>query len=262
MSVDETSKKAWVLFETANNEIEKGLLKNAFFDLEAAYKMALSIDETELECKILLSAISREILEKEKGGSSRVTGENYFLGDDLSDLLKRARTAANLSGDSKTLKAICNVFEARKLIFEKNVGGIPNLLNSAIPELQKEPFYLAYLNRTYGEYFVAIKSDEKARGYFSAAADLHIKNRYLAQISLDYYLLAQCEARLENKSAALTAIENALKYDKLSENTSGIASDYLAMSKILLKGNPTDRERNEAEYCRERAEMILKSMGK
>ena len=47
------------------------------------------------------------------------------------------------------------------------------------------------------------------------------------------------------------------KYDKDAENTCGIASDYLAYSKILLKGNPTEEEKKLAEEVEKWSEKIL-----
>ena len=54
-----------------------------------------------------------------------------------------------------------------------------------------------------------------------------------------------------------TAIQNAIKYDKDAENTIGIALDYKAYSKILLRGSPSEEEMILAAELHEWGEKIL-----
>ena len=98
---------------------------------------------------------------------------------------------------------------------------------------------------------------DAAQKNFAEAARIHTNDRYLVEIGLDWYCLARAYSLGGKKSDAISAIQSALKYDKDAENTSGIASDYIAYSKILLKDNPTDEEKKLSEELALWGEKIL-----
>jgi len=54
----------------------------------------------------------------------------------------------------------------------------------------------------------------------------------------------------------VSAIENALKYDRDAENSLALSLDYLAYSKILLKGEPTESEIKKAKELENISEKI------
>ena len=122
-----------------------------------------------------------------------------------------------------------------------------SMLEKVKSSILKEPYYLAYLARTTGDILMASEDFESARKSYEKAAKIHTKERYLLEIGLDWYCAARASSQNGQKTEAIAAIQNALKFDRDAENTKGIASDYMAYSKILLKGNPSEEERKFAE---------------
>jgi tetratricopeptide (TPR) repeat protein len=103
------------------------------------------------------------------------------------------------------------------------------------------------------------KQYDEAKKSFVAAEKIHNSERYLIETALDWYCIARACSMDGKKSEAVDAILKALKYDKDAENTNGIASDYNAYSRILLKGNPTEAEKKRAEELAEWSQKILKA---
>lgn len=270
MAYSDITNKAYDNYEKANAAITRGDYLKASKYLNDAYTQAVSIDNNDLLCKILLSAVSYRIqfpgafVEDEEGHIKDLLD----MPSDVEVLIANARVAAALTQEEKLYQSITNVFECRAKLFKAQTsdGRFVNIetqgiLDNEIKSLAKQPYYEAFLYRTKGECHNYAKDYVKAASAFETAAEIHTKNRYLYEISYDWYLAAQCESKAGNKEKALKDIKQALKYDRDAENSAGIAQDYMAAAKILMKGSVTQDEKKTALFSAEKARSIYEASG-
>lgn len=264
MLVTESTNLGYSQLDSANDAISSGNYSRAFNQLSSSYGLALSVDNTALLCKIALSGIVLKIacpdlseiipaISLENSAESK-----SFLNQSNDELLEFAKKMASRSDETekKQLLSLSSVYEARILLSDGSSPDISSLEN-AKSALTKEPYYLAYLYRTLGDICMAGENYADAQKNYAEAAKVHTKERYLLEIGMDYYCLARSYSQDGKKQEAISAILTALKYDKDAENTAGIAADYQAYSKILLKGNPTEAEKSRSEEFSAWAEKIL-----
>ncbi len=268
MLITENTNVAYSKLDEANNCIISGRYDRSYNLLSAAYDTALSVDNTELLCKIVLSGIVFKISVPDYSAD-----ENSFLNNTKEELLISARKFANRSPLPKELSELCMVYEVRILLENEkksHEGKITSsdkdsyltTLSSIQSSVSKEPYYLAYLYRTRGDVCMAGEDYAEAQKNYSEAAKIHTKERYLMEIGLDWYCISRSYSLAGKKKEAISAIQTALKYDRDGENTPGIASDYVAYSKILLRGNPTDEEIKLSEELLLWSEKVLQARDK
>ncbi|MBQ8013124.1 MAG: hypothetical protein IJ257_01830 [Treponema sp.] len=278
MLVSDSSNVAYSQLEEANNSIIAGKYSRAYNLLSSGYNLALSVDNTDLLCKILLSGIVYKISSPEKSslpqGSDSVSPaeSESFLLQHKESLLSQAKKLAGRSESKKLLSDLCAVYDVRIRLENEKLAengridsGKKNdwlsVLDDVQPGVSKESYYHAYLYRTKGDVCMAGGDYSLAQDYYAEAAKIHTKERYLLEIGLDWYCLARACSLGGKKSEALSAIQTALKYDKDAENSLGIASDYLACSKILLKGNPSEEDKKLSAELALWSEKILRAGG-
>lgn len=277
MVVTDTYELAYSRLESANEDLLSGKLQNARMNLSQSYNLALSIDNAPLLCKVCLSGVSYKILESQVQNQNETENQNEnsneenqknsaysksFLDEKVDFVLDEAKSAANRSTDRKPLLDLCKVYEVQKNLVdldsdkaldEKNLLAV---LDSSEKSVSKEPYYLGYLERTRGDVFMKMNDFEGARKSYLSAAEIHTKSRYIYEIGLDYYKAARASSLSGDKKNAVSAIESALKYDRDAENSAAISLDYLAYSKILLKGNPMEEDVKKAESLKNLSEKI------
>lgn len=237
MERTEIADDAYTHLETANRALAKGDLITARTDLSTAYSMALSVDNAELLTKICLSKISFEL-------NANTDAEERIKAAD--ENLLEAKNYSQRCTDIILYSSLCSLYESRLYLEKKQYDKAVEILNEIEINFKKNPEYQAYLFRTRGEIFLEQKNYESSQQEFNKAAEIHIKERYLSEIALDYYYLARAFSRGGNKALAKNALESALKYDRLDENTSGIGADYYALAVVLMSGNPDKEEKAAA----------------
>lgn len=266
MVYSDITSRAYENYEKANGAIVRGEYDKAEKYLEDAYALAVSVDKNDLICKILLSAVTYRI----QYPVVDMMELDFRLPVSVDALLSDAKVAASLSDEKQkpVLESIIRVYECRAKLFkaQNDEDSITNseiqkLLDAEIKNLSKDPYYLAFLYRTKGEWSSFLMNYKDAAEDYEKAAEIHTKNRYLYEIAYDWYLCATCRSKEGRKDEALKAIQMALKYDRDAENTSAIAQDYMAAAYILCKKNPTDEDRKSAVFYAERAAQIYKSIG-
>jgi len=266
MVYTDITQHAYDNYEKANGAITRGEFEKAGKYLNDAYAQAVSIDKNDLICKILLSGITYRIQNPVAENSE----SDFELPFDVDVLLSDAKTAASLA-DEKTrplLESVIRVYECRARLYkaqnDKDAvtnSEIQKVLDAEIKNLSKEPYYLAFLYRTKGDWSSFLMNYGAAAEAYKNAADIHTKNRYLFEIAYDWYLCAGAYSKDGKKSAAMDAVSNALKYDKDAENVTAIAQDYMAAANILVKKNPTAEEKKQAVFYAEKAASIYRSAG-
>ena len=262
----DVSSLAYDNYEKANGAITRGNYEQAEKYLENAYAKAVSIDKNELICKTLLSAVSLRL----QSPKTETSANDFGLPSDLEDLISEAKIAASFCDNSirPVLESVIRVYEARIKLdrARNNLESITNseiqkYLDEEIKNLTKEPYYLAFLYRTKGEWAFFLMNYKSAAEHFKIAADIHTKNRYLYEIAYDWYLCATSFSKDGKKAEAIDAIQTALKYDRDAENSAAIAQDYMASAYILIRNSPTSSEKEQALFNARRAESVYKSIG-
>lgn len=238
MERSEVANSAYNRLEAAKTELAHSDYLTAKSDFDLAYKEALSVDNADLLTKVCLSKMSYVIITND--GNPK-------------DLLDEAKSYAKRAADSERLSAMCTLYEARLLLANEDETSLTQaavLCDESEEGLKKDGLYLAYLYRTRGEILFAQKKFAEAEKPFEDAADLHIKERYLSEIALDYYYLARAYSAQQKKEAAIGALENALKYDRLDENTAGLGADYYALAVVLNSNSPSAQDQLKSkEYA-------------
>ncbi|MCQ2573907.1 MAG: hypothetical protein MJ182_08425 [Treponema sp.] len=266
MVYTDVAQHAYDNYEKANGCITRGEYEKAEKYLEDSYAQAVSIDKNDLICKILLSGISYRIQNPVVDLSEKA----FALPSDVDTLLSEARFAAAQSDEKirPLLESIIRVYDCRVKLFKAQNGvesygnsEIQKILDGEIKNLSKDPYYLAFLYRTKGDWSHFLMNYKAAAENYKTAADVHTKNLYLYEIAYDWYLCASSYSKDGKKQEAVSAIQNALKYDRDAENSMAIAQDYLAAAHILVKGTSSQTEREKALFYAKKAESIFRSTG-
>lgn len=247
-------------YETANSEIVSGQYDLALLHLNECYNLALSVDDIDLLCRIYLSSISYKI--QTNTLDEKTDSESFVLENSVESLLASAKKFASRTERSDYLNAVCTLYEVEIELTRGKTNYLfyEGILSNTENFLKDEPYYLALYNRTLGNVHILAKKYDSSVSEYKKAAEIHTKNRYIYEIGTDWYGVARAYSLLGNKNEAISAIENALKYDKDAENSSAIASDYFACAKILMKGTPTSDDKKKAQSYAEWAASIFKSI--
>ena len=262
MLVTDNTNLAYSRLEEADSSIVAGKFERAYNQLSSAYSLALSVDNSSLLCKIVLSGIvlkisNPEFFEKENSSISEdEKNTESFLLLSNEELLIHAKKLADRSSEQKKLSALCSVYEVR-LRLENEKALSEGKISSQ--NMNRYLSSLAYLYRTMGDVCMAGGNWSGAQKNYTEAAKIHTKERYLIEIGLDWYCIARSYSQAGNKKAAVDSILTALKYDRDAENTRGIAADYMAYSKILIKGSVSEEEKALSEELARWSEKILAS---
>ncbi len=262
MSVTGAADKAYVFFESGNEGLTKGDLRQAGKDLEKAYNIAVSIDDSSLLCRVSLSAIVYKIL---KGDIENGESDGPFSSYSCNDLLSMAEDFASRT-ENALLKDICPVYHARILLSGnpvpvENAEKAVSVIEGKDKIFAKEPFYLGFYYRTMGDALRVLEKYQEAGAMYEKAAEIHLKDRYLYELGVDWYSCAAVRSLAGNKKTALEAVDTALKYDRAAENTFAIASDYEAYARILLKHSPSREDMASALRALKWASEVFASGG-
>ncbi len=266
MLVTDTYNAAYTQLESANQNLLAGRLSSAHSCLTESYNLALSVDNPSLLCKICLSGVTYKILESRLNQTEAESkNQKSFLDADAASVLLEAKSFAARSSEKLMLLDLCDVYEVKSKISDSKSSetlsaqdkkNFISILDKSEKSVSKEPYYHGFLERTRGDVFMELNDYKNALSSYVSAASIHTKSRYVYEIGLDWYGAARASSLGGDKNEAVSSIEKALKYDRDAENTGAISLDYLAYSKILLKGNPTEEDVKKAEMLKNLSEKI------
>lgn len=262
MKITEVSDQAYAKYETANAELLAGKMDRSLSLLDQSYKMAWSVDDADLLCRVTLSGVAFKVASGSLDAAAKPTG---CFPDDFSaeDLVRDARRFADRTNRPDELLAVCAVYDVRVELSrgKTNARSYEASLLAAADRLEDEPFHLAHLYRTLGDVRVLTKDYSGADAAYVRAAELHTDNRYVGEIGTDWYGSARARSLSGDRDGALSSIDLALQFDRDAENSTAIASDYFARAKILAKGNPSADDRRRAREDALWAASVYRSCG-
>lgn len=224
--------------EAANGCILNGDYNKAFSLLSVASNQALSIDNYDLLISVNLAYVSLCL------------SYNPPHTEEAWDYLETAQNLIPYSSNAEKNNARCTMSKTRILIannsittdYEKAIGEMKKVMKY----FKDDPYNMAHCNSITGDLYRLCNNYKEAEKSYEEAAKIYTNERYLSEIGITWYKIAQNRSLSGNKKGALEALTNAIYYDRCAENSMGLGADYYIRGVILLKGTPTEEERNAA----------------
>lgn len=238
--------------ESANSFILKGNYQQAESILEVARSQALSIDNYDLLLSVSLAHVSLFLsynppeIEKAKF----YVNEAYGLVPD--------------TANKKESELLCAMAEARIMVAQNDVQANFNKIIDKIDDAKKifknNPYNHAQCDSILGDVYRLAGKYKEADKIYNEAARLFTDQRYLSEIGITWYKIAQNHSQSGNQKGALEALSTAIYYDRLAENSMALGADYYIKAVILLKGNPAEKDRAEAKKALQHSAEIYSAI--
>ena len=255
MLINAVYNSAYELISSANGCILTGDYEKAQNLLEEAYTKAMSIDNYELLVSACLSQITLNLSKNPR------TQKDIEIAKQKLEIAKEFVPFSTITKRQEALIALNEVRINTSQADEKtDFSSLIQKLQANRPGVKGDVYYEAQFTAAEADIYKAKKDYNKADELYVEAANLYTKNRYLSEIGITWYKAAQVRSLATKKEQALKALENAIYYDRASENSTALGTDYYAKGIILLKGNPTAKEKQEAKFAFNHSAEIFDSI--
>ena len=237
--------------ETANACILNGKYEQAEELLNQARNQAVSIDNYDLLLSVLLARVSLFL------------SYNPPAIDKARQYLQQSYELTGNTKNKKESELLCAMAEARILIAQNDVkanfNSIVNKIDDAKKIFKDNPYNHAQCDSILGDLYRLSGKYKEADKIYNEAAKLFTDNRYLSEIGITWYKIAQNHSQAGNIKEALKALDTAIYYDRCAENSMALGADYYIKAVILLKGTPSESNVNEAKKALTHSADIYKS---
>jgi len=239
--------------ENANSNILSGNYDKAKSLLAQATNLAVSIDDYDLLISCKLAYVSLFLSENPPDSE---TAMDHYL---------EAQEYVPFSSNIERNKALCSISKIRIAIstysISLNYDNLINELLTAQKQFSKDPFNHAQCQSILGDLY-RLKNDyvNSEKAYLEAAKEF-TSERYLSEIGITWYKIAQNRSLSGNKKGALEALSNAIYYDRCAENSIALGTDYYIKGIILLKGKASEADRMEAKTALKHSANIFDACG-
>ena len=255
MLINAVYNSAYELISSANGCILTGDYEKAQNLLDEAYTKAMSIDNYELLVSACLSQITLNLSKNPR------TQKDIEIAKQKLEIAKEFVPFSTITKRQKALIALNEVRINTSQADEKtDFSSLIQKLQANRLGVKGDVYYEAQFTAAEADIYKAKKDYNKADELYVEAANLYTKNRYLSEIGITWYKAAQVRSLANKKEQALKALENAIYYDRASENSTALGTDYYAKGIILLKGNPTAKEKQEAKFAFNHSAEIFDSI--
>ena len=225
--------------EAANSCILNGNYSQAEELLIKARSQAVSIDNYDLLLSVSLTHVSLYL----SYNPPEIEKAKLYL--------EQAYTLSEQTNKLEESELLCAMSEARILIAEnevqKNFKTIIDKMDDAKKVFKNNPYNHAQCDSILGDVYRLSGNYKEADKVYNEAAKLFTDNRYLSEIGITWYKIAQNHSQSGNIKKALEALNTAIYYDRCAENSMALGADYYIKAVILLKGKPTEANKNEAK---------------
>ena len=237
--------------EAANACILNGNYTQAEELLIKARTQAVSIDNYNLLLSVYLTHVSLYL------------SHNPPLIEKAKLYLNQAYSIVDQTNKINESQLLCAMSEARILIAENNVQNnyksIVDKIDDAKKVFKNQPYNHAQCDSILGDIYRLSGNYKEADKIYNEAAKLFTDNRYLSEIGITWYKIAQNHSQAGNIKEALKALDTAIYYDRCAENSMALGADYYIKAVILLKGTPSESNVNEAKKALIHSADIYKS---
>ena len=225
--------------EAANACILSGNYDQAEDMLVKAHTQAVSIDNYDLLLSVSLTHVSLYL------------SYNPPAIEKAKLYLEQAYALSAQTNKIEESELLCAMSEARILIaqneVQKNYKTIVDKMDDAKKVFKNQPYNHAQCDSILGDVYRLSGNYKEADKLYNEAAKLFTDNRYLSEIGITWYKIAQNHSQSGNIKEALKALNTAIYYDRCAENSMALGADYYIKAVILLKGSPSDANKNEAK---------------
>ena len=237
--------------EAANACILNGNYTQAEELLIKARTQAVSIDNYNLLLSVYLTHVSLYL------------SHNPPLIEKAKLYLNQANSIVDQTNKIQESQLLCAMSEARILIAENNVQNnyksIVDKIDDAKKVFKNQPYNHAQCDSILGDIYRLSGNYKEADKIYNEAAKLFTDNRYLSEIGITWYKIAQNHSQAGNIKEALKALDTAIYYDRCAENSMALGADYYIKAVILLKGTRSENNVNEAKKALTHSADIYKS---
>ena len=225
--------------ESANSCILNGSYAQAEELLEKARIQAVSIDNYDLLLSVALAHVSLYL------------SYNPPETEKAKLYLEQAYLIVPNTRNTKESELLCAMAEARILIakndLQNNYKNIVEKIDDAKKVFKDKPYNHAQCDSILGDIYRLSGHYKDADKVYNEAVKLFTDNQYLSEIGITWYKIAQNHSQSGNSKEALKALNTAIYYDRCAENSMALGADYYIKAVILLKGSPSDADRDEAK---------------
>jgi tetratricopeptide (TPR) repeat protein len=236
-------KDAETQLEQGNGQADRGNYATALVFINEARRLAVITDSSSL---LIRSGLSL-------GNVLFALGNTQDAFEAWNKALEEAAYAGN-----KELAAVCRVYIARgKLLSQGAAKSVRDEVSRELSGIKSDALYAAFA-------WTVIGLAEKELGRYTAAEDavkralvIHEKERSLELTAYDWFMIASFRSLSGNSSGAVKALENAIEYDRRTENSWGLANDWQALGDVQKKAG----NRAAASDAYLRAAAIFRALG-
>ena len=225
--------------EAANSCILSGNYTQAEELLVKAHTQAVSIDNYNLLLSVSLTHVSLYL----SYNPPAIEKAKFYL--------EQAYSLVEHTTKIEESELLCAMSEARILIAQNDVKNnyksIVDKMHDAKKVFNKQPYNHAQCDSILGDVYRLSGNYKEADKIYNEAAKLFTDNRYLSEIGITWYKIAQNHSQSGNIKEALKALDNAIYYDRCAENSMALGADYYIKAVILLKGSPSEANKTEAK---------------
>jgi len=224
--------------ESANSCILNGDYDKAYSLLAVASNQALSIDNYDLLVSVNLAYVSLCL----SYNPTRTEQAWEYLATAQSLIPYCSKVEKNTARCTITRVSILLADSSVTPDFDKCISD----LKSAMKSFNDDPYNQAHCHSITGDLYRIQNEYKDAEKSYSEAAKIYTNERYLSEIGITWYKIAQNRSLSGNKEGALEALNTAIYYDRCAENSMGLGADYYIKAVILLKGKPSEKDKLDA----------------
>ena len=240
--------------QAANGCILNGNYAQAEELLLKARTQAVSIDNYDLLLSVSLTHVSLYL----SYNPPEITKAQKYLEESYSLVKNTSKIQES--------ELLCAMSEARILIakndVQNNFQSIVDKMDDAKKIFKNNPYNHAQCDSILGDVYRLSGKYKEADKIYNESAKLFTDNRYLSEIGITWYKIAQNHSQSGNRKKALEALATAIYYDRCAENSMALGADYYIKAVILLKGSPDDEARNEAKKSLRHSADIYNAAGR
>lgn len=240
--------------EAANSCILNGNYEQAEELLEKARLQAVSIDNYDLLLSVSLTHVSLYL---------------SYNPPEIEKAKQYLNQANELSGNTSRIQEselLCAMSEARILIAQNDIQNNFKMIVDKIDDAKKvfknKPYNHAQCDSILGDVYRLSGKYKDADKIYKESAKLFTDNRYLSEIGITWYKIAQNHSQSGNRKEALEALETAIFYDRCAENSMALGADYYIRAVILLKGSPAEKDKADAKKALKHSAEIYSAAGR
>jgi len=229
-----------------NKEADRGSLDTALVLLDDAVRLAIAADDSSLRVRTRLS--HSNVLFSLGRREEAAAGWNEALAE-----AERAENAE--------WAAMCRVYIARGKLLSPDgksaAESVRDEVQQALGLIKSDRFSLAFAWTVLGLAEKELGRYADAEAAVRRGLEIHEKDLFYELAAYDWYTIASFRSLSGDYRGSLQALEKAISFDRRTENSWGLASDWRALGDVYRKMG--DAEAARAAYLR--AVEIFRAMG-